>query len=200
MGLIPRNGGIAVTPASAVLEFYLGTGSDLQGRTLEQIWSFSDAQLESIHDYIQWLFPTSSPSNYNPLAPTLDASTIRHFRDSEALQEKLLRSLDLMLRFFGLDLQPCQVAPTVSEAPGGKAQRRRWQVPGNHNLLRLTRILESLHFLGLQRYALSFYVYLEAAHLKSPRRIPYDSLCLWRSVVGLSGPPPRAGFWTHVFS
>jgi len=185
-----------VTQASALVEFYLGRGRTPQGHCLEEIWSFSTEQLESVHDYIQWLFPTRSPSRFQPLAPILDEATVKQFRHTESLQQAVLRSLEVMLHFFGLALQRCEVAPTVSEDPRGQARRRAWQSPGNHNLLRLTRMIDSLHSLGLERYALSLYLYLEAAHRKHSQRIPYSSLVLWRKAAGLTDEPPRAaGLW-----
>lgn len=53
------------------LDFYLGTGTDHRGRTLWQIVQKSDAWIEETHDYIQWLFPLSEPSQFNPHAPIL---------------------------------------------------------------------------------------------------------------------------------
>ncbi len=183
-------------PSSALLEFYRGRSRTPQGHDLEEVWAFSAEQLESVHDYIQWLFPTRSPSRFHPLAPILDEATLGQFRQSESLQQAVLRSLEVMLQFFGLALERCEVAPTVREDPQGEARRRLWQSPGNHNLLRLTRMIDSLHSLGLERYALSLYLYLEGAHQRHPERLPYDSLVLWRKAAGLAGEPPRApGLW-----
>lgn len=181
-----------MTPPEAVLEFYGGTGRTPQGHGLQDVWAFSEQQLESVHDYIQWLFPTSAASRYHPLAPILNSAVIDEFQSNQELTGKLLRSLERMLSFWGLELQHCEVAPTIREAAEGEASRRRWQTPGNHNLLRLTRVLDSLRELGLGRYSLALYLYLEAAHLKKPRRIPYESVQLWRRAAGLEGAPARA--------
>lgn len=45
-----------------ITNFLKGTGKDKQGRTLQDIWNFSDEQLESTHNYIQWLFPLINPT------------------------------------------------------------------------------------------------------------------------------------------
>ena len=48
-------------PADPIVTFYSG-GADDRGRTLEQILAWADDRLESVHDYIQWVFPTIAPS------------------------------------------------------------------------------------------------------------------------------------------
>src|SRR5687767_9226697 len=43
-------------PMSRLTEFYRGAGTDNWGRSLAEIWAFSDDELEGIHDFIQWMF------------------------------------------------------------------------------------------------------------------------------------------------
>lgn len=64
----------------------------------------SVGELESTHDYIQWLFPLSSVSSASLEAPILDANAITEFRGSEKLRANLIRSLRVMLAFYGLEL------------------------------------------------------------------------------------------------
>jgi hypothetical protein len=47
-----------------LLRFYTG-GRDSEGRTLDEILSWDDQELEFCHDYIQWLFPNDVPSGVN---------------------------------------------------------------------------------------------------------------------------------------
>ena len=56
-----------------VVSFYAG-GRDSQGRTLAEILAWGDDELEAVHDYIQWMFPTSRPSGVNPDAQQLGPS------------------------------------------------------------------------------------------------------------------------------
>lgn len=113
----------------------------------------------------------------------------------------MVRATERMLAFFGLTLARCQVAPTVNPGPGYSERRRVWQGSGNHNFLRISRILESLASLGLGRYAVAFYLCLEQLYLQRPRAIPYSTLEAWRRSVGLGGFPPRApGLWDRVLS
>ena len=61
-----------------IVVFYSG-GTDGNGRTLREILGWSDATLEGVHDYIQWVFPTRQPSGVNPFAPLVTAETVRAF-------------------------------------------------------------------------------------------------------------------------
>ena len=86
----------------ALLRFYRLEGPDAHGRTLLDIWAWDAARLEGVHDYIQWLFPLPQPSAFNPRAPILTQATIAAFHADAQLRERLLRSLALMLDFYGL--------------------------------------------------------------------------------------------------
>ena len=65
---------------SRVVDFYLGTRPDTEGRFLKDLWSWSDRDLEEVHDFIQWLFPLPEPSQFNPDAPLLTAEDIAAFK------------------------------------------------------------------------------------------------------------------------
>lgn len=54
-----------------IVGFLEGVMPDNRGRLLSHIHRFSDEQMETTHDYIQWLFPTDQPSQSNYNAPVL---------------------------------------------------------------------------------------------------------------------------------
>lgn len=126
-----------------LVAFYEGTGRDDRGRSLEDILRFDDDRIEQVHDFIQWLFPLSERSGANPSAPILDEATIASFRARPELRANLRRSLDRMLKFYGLTWAGARIVkqPSFPERSG-------WLRAGDHNHLRLTRILRSLHVLG----------------------------------------------------
>jgi hypothetical protein len=129
-----------------VVDFYSG-GSDDRGRTLDRILGWDDDRLESVHDYIQWVFPTRQPSAVNPYAPLVTDETARAFGRDARLRGRLAEALQRMLRFYGLRSMP---DGTIDTDPQRFAERARvWLHPGNHNHLRLTRIIDSLAALGL---------------------------------------------------
>lgn len=136
-------------PEPSLLAFYRGTGTDRAGRRLVAIWAFSHLQLEATHDYIQWLFPLPTRSAFDPSAPVLDARTRAAFAAEPGLRERLLRSLDVMLAFYGLARDGERVAPR----PDFEARARHWLVAGDHNHRRLTRIVRALRLLGCETEA-----------------------------------------------
>jgi hypothetical protein len=134
-----------------VVSFYAG-GRDVEGRTLDEILAWDDERLEAVHDYIQWLFPTRQPSGVNPHAPLVGDATIEAFARDESLRARLRRAFERMLGFYGLRASDGR----MEIDPERFASRARvWLHPGNHNHLRLTRIMDSLATLGLREEALA---------------------------------------------
>ena len=43
-------------------EFLTHRGKDFRDRTLQDIWSYSDTEIERRHDFIQVIFPLNKPS------------------------------------------------------------------------------------------------------------------------------------------
>ena len=133
---------------SALAAFYRGGGRDHYGRTLGDIHEFDLRELEFNHDYIQWLFPLPEPSGANASAPLLSNGDIVAFRSDDALRQALRRSFELMLQFYGLDLADGGAGVEVVRAAHFNERSRLWLTHGNHNFLRISRILRSLALLG----------------------------------------------------
>src|SRR5262245_50603371 len=130
---------------SHLTDFYSGARTDTQGRYLQDIWDWTDADLEVTDDYIQWLFPLKEPSQFNPDAPLLTDGDIAEFRKDLVLSGNLYTSYIRILRFLGLQMTVIK----VTEAPNfWNREKDVWSYP-NHNWLRITRILKSLTLLGL---------------------------------------------------
>jgi hypothetical protein len=175
-----------VTPGGSdpLLRFYRLEGADARGRTLADVWSWDAARLEGVHDYIQWLFPLPEPSAFNADAPILTAAAIEAFRADVHLRQRLLRSLTTMLEFYGLTLASGpEGSPRIAPAPDFAARSRDWLHAGNHNHLRLTRILSSLRLLGLEDHAEALHACLEAIARNHPRAISATTLAYWRKTV-----------------
>ena len=156
---------------STLVAFYRGDGRDHRGRSLSDIHGFDFYELEFNHDYIQWLFPLPEPSGANASAPLLSNDDIARFQSDESLRRALLQSFELMLSFFGLEL---------ADASGADVRRRGepsistsastvWLHAGNHNFLRISRILRSLTLLGCARHAAAFLECLEEIYAERPR-------------------------------
>lgn len=130
----------------SIVAFYSG-GRDAEGRTFDQIVGWNDDLLEAVHDYIQWLFPTREPSGVNPSAPPATDETVRAFQRDSELRDRLRAALDRMLVFYGLRRIADRIEIDSARFP---LRARVWLRPGNHNHLRLTRIMDSLSTLGLR--------------------------------------------------
>ena len=74
---------------SRIVAFYNGKEADHRGRYLHEIQKWPDEQLETVHDYTQWVFPLSEARGFNLAAPVLNRESIQEFRARPDLQEKL---------------------------------------------------------------------------------------------------------------
>lgn len=153
-----------------LIGFYLNEGPDSEGRTLAEIWAMSDDELMHTHDVVQWLFPLTEPSNFNPDAPVLTEKQIAAFHSDPRLRANLLKSYCRFMRVFGLEYADGCLQQV--------AHREIW-MHLNHNWLRFTRILKSLTILGLEDEAMEFFRFLQ-------RKIGnVQSMSYWRKAVGL---------------
>jgi hypothetical protein len=150
-----------------MIGFLSGAAPDGEGRTLANMRQWSDQRLESVHDFIQWMFPLTEPSPVNPDAPVLDSETIAEIRSRPELQEAVRASLQRMRRFY--------------------EGSRHWISPGNHNHLRITRILKCLRLLGLEQEASEFFAYLAGIYAEEQRKprpgITARSYEFWRAAT-----------------
>jgi hypothetical protein len=170
----------AVSPEDlALLAFYRGDAPDWHGRTLDDIWSWTDDRLEGVHDYIQWMFPLPVRSGANPAAPVLGPATAEAFRSSAALRQRLERSLGVMLRFYGLEERPTAGGLRIVRGDRFAERAAVWLSPGNHNHLRLTRIMTSLAELGLTAQARALRECLVAIAAEFPNRVTPTTLRYW---------------------
>jgi hypothetical protein len=111
--------------------FLEGSIPDNKGRMLIDYHSFTNEEMENIHDYIQWMFPTNQPSLVNDDAPILITNDINQITRKAILEnlnkfQNFLFSSDIFEKF-------------------------------NHNHLRITRVIHCLRLFGLNKEALLFY-------------------------------------------
>lgn len=169
-----------------VVAFYSGA-ADPRGRSLTHILDWTDERLEGTHDYIQWMFPTATPSGVNPLAPLVTPRTQRAFVERPELRDALRRSLDRMLRFYGLRRETSAAGDVhvVIDEPRFQTRAAHWLRPGHHNHLRLTRIVQSLALLGLRSEARALQTCLLSDVAPGPglHRITPDTLEYWRGAL-----------------
>lgn len=177
----PMNADVASDP---IVTFYLGRSKDSESRGLEEIWEWDNRELERTHEYIQWLFPLPNRSQFNPGAPTLTPETIDAFRNNDELRKRLRTSLQIMLKFYGLkSLVAEDGSIEILRAPDFNARRLEWLTTGNHNFLRLTRILKSLRILGLSNWANALLACLEEICRAESGKIGAETFAYWKAAA-----------------
>lgn len=143
---------------SKLIDFYLGEGRDLAGRTLNEVWDFKYGIMESSNNYIQWLFPTAK--YINPEDPILTDEDITLFKSNSKLKENVLTSLDKVLDFFGLRVSNENEQIIVRKGTNFIERKHVLFQGFNHNHLRVTRIIDCLNLLGLKEYSLAIFDFL----------------------------------------
>jgi hypothetical protein len=169
---------------SQLLNFYRGDGTDSEGRFLEEIWQWSDQDWEQVHDFIQWVFPSTERSQYNPDVPLLSPVDIAAFRNDALLRSRLRRSFERMLAFLGLSRSD---AGRIVEGPNFAERTANVWAYRNHNWLRITRILRCLSLLGLEDEARAFYDWLADIYRERSFPIPPDTFRYWTAAAGRVG-------------
>jgi hypothetical protein len=168
-----------------IVAFYRGHRPDTRGRHLPSILAWPHRELENVHDYIQWLFPTTEPSGVNGNAPLLSDDVIATFKTDDHLRHALVRSLDVMLSFLGLHRGTVNGVTRIIRAPNWEERRQVWLRPGNHNHLRITRMLSSLRALGCEAEAQALMDCLSDIHANEGRnRITWDTWEYWLTAAG----------------
>jgi hypothetical protein len=133
---------------SDILNFFIDNGTDYKGRTLDEILNMSDTKLEVIHNIIQWVFPLHEKSYHAVDSPVLSEEDIQKINSSIVAKSKMLCCINRFCSFFGIDLEDNEYDKDIV---------KHWCHDGNHNLLRITRIIRSLRLFGEEDLAKKFY-------------------------------------------
>jgi hypothetical protein len=161
------------------LRFYRNDCTDARNRYLADIQGWSHEKLESVHDYIQWMFPSDEESMFNGDAPDFPPEVQEVFRTDETIRKNLHKSFDVFLDFLGLAFCDGQVV----RQPHFEKAARNW-LGGfmNHNWLRITRVLKCLSLCGEEERGRAFFDQLRTIHeegLMANRR----TFAFWRAAV-----------------
>jgi hypothetical protein len=127
-------------PKELVRQFLSGTGVDHLGRSRDQMLSWSDDELEFTHDYIQWLFPLETASQYHPGAPVPTVADFAELGKDSMVYIGLLSGFVRMLSFYGLEWSD----QAVVKSHNWEERCDEWAWRPGHNDLRITRILHAL--------------------------------------------------------
>lgn len=129
---------------SKITEYYTLHGVDDKDRTLLGTLLMGPEFLENSHDFIQWVFPTDRPSGCVPGSPVLTLEDIDILRGNSISQSMIVFSFYVWTSFLGFDY----TGKTLEFSPNSLERETVWCRPNNHNHLRITRSLLSLHLFG----------------------------------------------------
>lgn len=113
----------------------------LRSKRYDRIMRYTSNQLEEDHAFIQWLFPTTTPSRFNNTAPVIDIIELKSHPDFQSAREKIINSLYLIMKHWGID-ENFEVFDF-----------NRFKLLNGHNGLRLSRVLQSLIYHDLKELA-----------------------------------------------
>lgn len=157
-------------PAATITEFYRDEFKTPSGHSIRRVINWKNEYLEECHDYIQWAFPLRERSAFNGDAPVLTDEDLDAF-ELLSVRGSLLQMFASMMVFYGFavhdlyhnyskdkSLKHLQVPPKLYYHPTfWKERSEDWITPGNHNFLRLTRIMTSMKLLGFGGHSVALY-------------------------------------------
>tara|TARA_A100001015_G_scaffold213248_1_gene239175 strand:- start:59 stop:508 length:450 start_codon:yes stop_codon:yes gene_type:complete len=111
---------------------------DFKNRFLQDIWNYSDEEIEHTHDFIQLLFPLNEESSAVSNAKYLDSrEVIQDIKSNKSAKENIVKSSQWFLSFL--------------------ERNSHWKRRYDHNYYRISRIIKSLRLLVSDEDADMFY-------------------------------------------
>ena len=140
--------------------FLLGKEADFKGRTIQEIWDYSDIQIEGNHDFIQLIFPLNKKSQNVFHGYYLDnEDLINELKESHQVRENIMKSSSWFLSFL--------------------KRNDHWKSKYDHNQSRVTRVIECLRLLVGDDEADNFYQSVVGLSLDS--NINKTTLEFWKN-------------------
>ena len=120
------------------VNFLTNNEPDFKNRFLQDIWNYSDEEIEHTHDFIQLLFPLNEESSAVSNAKYLDSrKVIQDIKSNKSAKENIVKSSQWFLSFL--------------------ERNSHWKRRHDHNYYRISRIIKSLRLLVSDEDADMFY-------------------------------------------
>jgi len=144
--------------------FLTNAEPDFKNRFLNDIWNFSDEDIEHTHDFIQLLFPLNEKSESVFHGYYLNTeSSIINIKSNDLAKSNIVKSSKWFLSFL--------------------ERNSHWRRRHDHNYLRITRIIKSLRLLVSDDEADTFYQLMLNILTEEDRlKINSETLEFWKSV------------------
>ena len=147
--------------AKIILDFFEGRLRNSDGVTLSDVVEFSNFELETDHNYIQWLFPNRRQSRINPDAPLLTSEAIDAMQASSDAIDAFLKGLQMMVSFYD--------------------RNGHWLCRSDHNHLRITRIIEAVAAILGKEEAKRFLAFLLDKNISAASPISPKVIGIWQN-------------------
>ena len=136
---------------------------DYKNRFLNDIWNFTDEDIEHTHDFIQLLFPLNEQSESVFHGYYLNTkSSIINIKSNDLAKSNIVTSSKWFLSFL--------------------ERNTHWRRRHNHNYLRITRIIKSLRLLVSDEEANKFYEsFIELIDESLRSKINLATLSYWEN-------------------
>ncbi len=159
----------AITDKDYIIGFLRGDTPDYLGRYYNQMVDWTDDQIEQCHDQVQHLFPLHEESKMAVCYPVISREITDATKNDVKIQKNMLAATIRFEKFLS-------VGEYFSASDTAK-----WCKNGNHNLLRITRIIRSLRLFGFSEAARSFH-----SHVIEPtyyHKINSKTLQYWQKAM-----------------
>ena len=141
--------------------FLLAEQPDFKGRMIQDIWNFSDEEIESQHDFIQIIFPLNKKSQSVFHGHYLEnEEIIKSLKNDEQVKQAIIKS---SLWFLSFLKRNCY-----------------WNNRHDHNHLRITRVIESLRLIVSNEEADKFHKSILEI-IKGNNKINNRTLEFWKN-------------------
>ena len=155
----------------SIIDFYVNEKQSSNGYFFNDIVeNWNNHKLESKHDYIQYLFPLEEKSRYNPNATILTKKDIEIFKTNKKIRKNVIRALQRMLHFYGID-------HFVFDGT-----RKHWMKKGDHNHLRLTRIMKFLQLIDMDILSIKLFITLCQINKKFKDVFTDETFTIWTNL------------------
>ena len=143
--------------------FLINAEPDFKDRFLNDIWNFSDEDIEHTHDFIQLLFPLNEQSNSVFHGHYLNTnSAIISIQSNDLAKSNIVKSSKWFLSFL--------------------KRNSHWRRKHDHNYLRVTRVIKSLRLLVSDEEADIFYkLFMELLDDRHKEKINSLTLSYWEN-------------------
>lgn len=167
-----------VSPDDFYISFYTNKIKNYDKVTLDNILRYNNKQLEDKHNFIQYLFPLETKSKYNPKAPVITDRFIKEAKKNKEIKSNIVRSFARMMNFYGFNIIKDSEGIHLEIDPKGDFQ---WMTRGNHNYMRISRMLTFLQMIDMHLLAYMFFDILCELYPKG--KIEKSTFEVWRDII-----------------